>query len=29
MAQEKITFNSVEIKQPEKGLGYSFETTYR
>lgn len=28
MAQEKITFNSVEIKQPEKGLGYSFETTY-
>lgn len=28
MAQEQITINGVRIKQPETGLGYSFETTY-
>ena len=28
MAQEKITINSVEIRQPDEGLGYDFETTY-
>lgn len=28
MEQEKITFNGVAIKQPDKGLGYDFETTY-
>lgn len=28
MAQEKITFNGVTIKQPDEGLGYDFETTY-
>ena len=28
MAQNYITINSVKIKQPDEGLGYSFETTY-
>lgn len=28
MAQEKITINGVEIRQPDEGLGYDFETTY-
>ncbi len=28
MAQQKITLNSIEIKQPDNGLQYSFETTY-
>ena len=28
MAQEYITLNGVKIKQPDEGLGYSFETTY-
>lgn len=28
MAQNYITINGVKIKQPDEGLGYSFETTY-
>ncbi len=28
MAQNYITINSVKIKQPDEGLGHSFETTY-
>lgn len=28
MAQEYIKINDVKIKQPDTGLGYSFETTY-
>lgn len=28
MAQDKLKFNGVAIKQPDKGLGYDFETTY-
>lgn len=28
MAQEYITINGVLIRQPDEGLGYSFETTY-
>lgn len=28
MAQNYITINGVNIKQPDEGLGYSFETTY-
>lgn len=28
MAQEKIKINDAVIKQPDKGLGYDFETTY-
>lgn len=28
MAQNKITINGIEIKQPDSGLGYDFETTY-
>lgn len=28
MAQEKITINGITIWQPDKGLAYSFETTY-
>lgn len=28
MAQEYLTINSKKIKQPDKGLGYDFETTY-
>lgn len=28
MAQNKIKFNDIEIFQPDKGLGYNFETTY-
>lgn len=26
--QNRITFNGIEIKQPDEGLGYDFETTY-
>lgn len=28
MAQDKLKFNGIAIKQPDKGLGYDFETTY-
>lgn len=28
MAQDKLKFNGVAIKQPDRGLGYDFETTY-
>lgn len=28
MAQDKIKINGIEIKQPDEGLGYDFETTY-
>lgn len=28
MAQEYILFNGTQIRQPDEGLGYSFETTY-
>lgn len=28
MAQEKILINGIEIKQPDEGLGYDFETNY-
>lgn len=28
MAQNYIKINSTKIKQPDEGLGYSFETTY-
>lgn len=28
MAQNKFMINDRETKQPDKGLGYSFETTY-
>ena len=28
MAQEYIKINDVKIRQPDTGLGYSFETTY-
>lgn len=28
MAQNYITINGAKIKQPDEGLGYSFETTY-
>lgn len=28
MAQEYVKINDVVIKQPDKGLGYDFETTY-
>lgn len=28
MAQEMVKINGVVIKQPDKGLGYDFETTY-
>lgn len=29
MAQNKISMNSTVIKQPDSGLSYDFETTYR
>lgn len=28
MAQDYITIGGVQIRQPDEGLGYSFETTY-
>lgn len=28
MAQEYIKINGVQIRQPDEGLGYDFETTY-
>lgn len=28
MAQEKLLLNGIEVKQPDSGLGYNFETTY-
>lgn len=28
MAQEYMKINGIVVKQPDKGLGYSFETTY-
>jgi hypothetical protein len=28
MAQEKITINGIEVRQPDSGLSYDFETTY-
>lgn len=28
MSQELITINGIEIRQPDKGLGYDFETQY-
>ncbi len=28
MAQERIKINGTEIRQPDEGLGYAFETTY-
>lgn len=28
MAQKKIKLNSTEIRQPDEGLAYSFETTF-
>ena len=28
MAQNKIKFNDVDIFQPEKDIGYAWETTY-
>lgn len=28
MAQDRMKINGIEIKQPDKGLGYDFETTY-
>ncbi|MCD8383286.1 MAG: hypothetical protein LUC30_10340 [Clostridiales bacterium] len=28
MAQEKITINGTEIRQPDEGLQFNFETTY-
>lgn len=28
MAQDKVKINDIEIKQPDQGLGYEFETTY-
>ena len=26
--QQKLLFNNIEIKQPDSGLGFDFETTY-
>ncbi len=26
--QEYVKFNDIKVKQPDKGLGYGFETTY-
>lgn len=28
MAQQKMLLNGIEVKQPDSGLGFSFETTY-
>lgn len=28
MAQEKMRINGSDVKQPDEGLGYNFETTY-
>lgn len=28
MAQEYIKINGIQIRQPDEGLGYSFESTY-
>lgn len=28
MAQDRMKINGIEVKQPDKGLGYDFETTY-
>lgn len=28
MAQERLLINGIAVKQPDSGLGYSFETTY-
>lgn len=28
MAQERLKINDTDIKQPDEGLGYNFETTY-
>lgn len=28
MAQEYMKINGIVVRQPDKGLGYSFETTY-
>lgn len=28
MAQDRLKINGVEVKQPDTGLGYEFETTY-
>ena len=28
MAQDRLKINGIEVKQPDTGLGYDFETTY-